>query len=317
MLAEVVRSGVIESRHRGSLVGLNSDGSVDFSVGDPAGVIFPRSSNKPLQATAMMRLGLDLDPQLLALACASHSGEPFHLDGVRSILAAGGLDETALGTPAEYPVDETVRLDYVRNGGSAAPLAMNCSGKHAAMLATCVRNGWPTATYRDADHPLQQAILETVEELAEEKVTEVGVDGCGAPLFGLSLVGLARAFRAVARAPSGTAEERVAHAIRSHPRWLGGSRRDVSRMVEGVPGLIAKDGAEGVYAAALPDGRAVALKIDDGAARARPPVLIAALRRLGAAVEGVADLAHVPVLGGGVAVGSIQAAAWPAETGAG
>ena len=154
---------------------------------------------------------------------------------------------------------------------------MNCSGKHAAMLATCVANGWPTSTYRDPDHPLQVSLRGTVERLAGEPVAAVGVDGCGAPLFALTLTGLARAFAAIATAADGTPEHRVAAAIRRYPEWLGGTRRDVTRLVAGVPGLIAKDGAEGVYAAALPDGRAVALKIDDGGQRARPPVMVAAL----------------------------------------
>ncbi len=219
----------------------------------------------------MLRAGLDLDGKLLALACASHSGEPFHLDGVREILAGAGLDESALQTPPDYPVDEVEKLAYVARGGQPAAVAMNCSGKHAAMLATCVHNGWPTTSYRDPAHPLQQAVREAIEDLAAERVSATGVDGCGAPVFGLTLAGLARAFRAIALAGDGTAEQRVAASIRSHPEWLGGTRRDVTRLIEGVPGLIAKDGAEGVYAAALPDGRAVALKIEDGGQRARPP----------------------------------------------
>lgn len=254
----------------------------------------------------MLEAGLDLDGELLALACASHSGQPFHIDGARRILAAAGLDESALQTPPDYPVDEATRLAYVAAGGTPAPVAMNCSGKHAAMLATCVRNDWPTATYRDADHPLQVGLRGTVERLAGEKVTAVGVDGCGAPLFALSLTGLARAFAAVATAAEGTVEHRVAAAIRRHPEWLGGTDRDVTRLVAGVDGLIAKDGAEGVYAAALADGRAVALKIDDGAQRARPPVMVAALRALGVGAPVLDELAETPVLGGGEPVGTVR-----------
>jgi L-asparaginase II len=184
---------------------------------------------------------------------------------------------------------------------------MNCSGKHAAMLATCVANHWPTGSYRDPDHPLQVAVRRTVERLAGEQVGAVGVDGCGAPLFALSLTGLARAFAAIATAPAGSPEHRVATAIRRHPEWLGGTGRDVTRLVAGVPGLIAKDGAEGVYAAALPDGRAVALKIDDGASRARPPVMVAALRALGVDAPVLDELAEVPLLGGGQPVGAVRA----------
>ncbi|MEP6761111.1 MAG: asparaginase [Sporichthyaceae bacterium] len=310
VLIEVVRSGFVECVHRGSVVALDADGSVAFALGDPPRPILPRSSNKPMQAVAMLRAGLDLNGKLLALACASHSGEPFHLDGVREILAGAGLDESALQTPPDYPVDEIEMLAYVARGGRPSSAAMNCSGKHAAMLATCVHNGWPTTSYRDVDHPLQRAVRAAIEDLATEKVSATGVDGCGAPVFGLTLAGLARAFRAIVLAGDGTAEQRVASAIRSHPQWLGGTRRDVTRLIEGVPGLIAKDGAEGVYAAALPDGRAVALKIDDGGQRARPPVMAAALARLGVDAPVLAELSSTPLLGGGVPVGDVRFAGW-------
>ena len=310
MLVEVVRSGFVECLHRGSVVALDADGSVAFAVGDPERPILPRSSNKPMQAVAMVRAGLDLDGNLLALACASHSGEPFHLDGVREILAGAGLDESALQTPPDFPVDEVEKLAYVARGGQPAAVAMNCSGKHAAMLATCVLNSWPTASYRDPAHPLQQAVREAIGDLAAERVSATGVDGCGAPVFGLTLAGLARAFRAIALAGDGTAEQRVAESIRSHPTWLGGTRRDVTRLIEGVPGLIAKDGAEGVYAAALPDGRAVALKIEDGGQRARPPVMAAALARLGVDAPVLAEMGSAPLLGGGEPVGDVRFAGW-------
>jgi L-asparaginase II len=254
----------------------------------------------------MLEAGLDLDGELLALACASHSGEAFHLDGVRRILAAAGLAEGALQTPPEYPVDEAEKLSYAAAGGGPTPLAMNCSGKHAAMLATCVANGWPTSTYPDPDHPLQRGLRATVERLAGEPVAAVGVDGCGAPLFALTLTGLARAFAAIATAPAGTPEHRVATAIRAHPEWLGGTRRDVTRLIAGVPGLIAKDGAEGVYAAALPDGRVAALKVDDGGQRARPPVMVAALRALGVGAPVLDELAEAALLGGGEPVGAVR-----------
>jgi L-asparaginase II len=307
VLAEVVRSGFVEGSHRGSLVAVDGGGQELWRVGDPDHPVFPRSSNKPMQAVGMLRAGLDLDGELLALAAASHSGEPFHLDGVRRILAGAGIGESALQTPADYPVDETEKIAYIAAGGVPEPIAMNCSGKHAAMLATCVVNGWSLDTYPDAGHPLQKALQEAVGDLADEQIPAVGVDGCGAPLFALTLTGLARAFSRIATAPAESPEGRVAAAIRAHPTWLGGTRRDVSRLVAGVPGLIAKDGAEGVYAAALPDGRALALKVDDGAARARPPVMVAALRRLGVDVSPLGELATTPLLGGGRRVGEVRA----------
>ena len=158
VVAEIVRSGFVEGHHYGSVVALDRRRPVDWSVGAVDAPMLPRSCNKPLQALGMVRLGLDLPPDLLALACASHSGEVFHVEGVRRILASAGLDESALQTPADYPLDDAAREQVIRDGGAKAPILMNCSGKHAAMLATCVINGWDLATYRDPDHPLQQAI---------------------------------------------------------------------------------------------------------------------------------------------------------------
>jgi L-asparaginase II len=306
VLAEVVRNDFVEGCHWGSVVALDADGSELWRVGDPDHPVFPRSSNKPLQVVGMLRAGLDLDGELLALASSSHSGEAFHTDGVRRILAGVGLDESALQNPSDYPVDEQEKVAYLRAGLPPSPIAMNCSGKHAGMLATCVANGWPIVSYLAPDHPLQQALYETVADLAGEDIAAVGVDGCGAPLFALTLSGLARSFSRVATAPAGTAEARMAAAIRAHPQWLGGTRRDVSRLITAVPGLIAKDGAEGLCALALPDGRAVALKIDDGAGRARSPVVLAALHRLGVDVSGLDDLATGALLGGGRRVGEIR-----------
>lgn len=305
-VAHVVRSGFVESVHHGSVVVLDPDGGVVVSVGEPDAPMFARSSNKLVQAAAMVRSGLDLDGQLLALAAASHSGEPFHLDGARRVLAGAGLDESALQNTPDLPYDETERRAWLAAGRGPTSLAQNCSGKHSAMLATCVAAGWDVATYRDPEHPLQQRLRATVERLAGERVPATGVDGCGAPLFALSLRGLAGAFAALATAAAGSPEHRVATAIRRHPEWLGGTRRDVTRLVAGIPGLVAKDGAEGVYAAALPDGAAVTLKIDDGAQRARPPVMVTALRALGVAAPVLDELAETPLLGGGEPVGSVR-----------
>jgi len=306
-VAEVVRSGFVESVHHGSVVVLGTGGEVLTARGDVTSPVFPRSTNKPLQAVALLRAGLDLDGELLALASSSHSGEPFHLDGVRRLLASAGLDVGALQNTPDLPYDEAERRAFVRADQPASSLAQNCSGKHAGMLAACVAAGFDTATYLDPDHPLQQLMATTLGDLAGEPVAATGVDGCGAPVMALSLAGLARAFARVAAAEAGTAEGRVAAAIRANPRWLGGTRRDVSALVEGVPGLVAKDGAEGVYAAALPDGRAVALKIADGSQRSRPVVMAAALRAAGVSAQVLDDLAEAPVLGHGQPVGSVRA----------
>lgn len=307
IVAEVVRSGFVEGHHHGSVVALAADGSVDWSVGAVDGPVLPRSCNKPVQALAMVRLGLDLPPDLLALACASHSGEAFHLDGVRRILASAGLDESALQTPPDLPLDDEARVAVLRAGGAADRISMNCSGKHAAMLATCVLRGWPTETYREPGHPLQVAIAETFAELTGDPISVVAVDGCGAPLLPSTLVGLARAFRALAVATEGTAERRVADAVRAHPAYVSGTRRDELALLTALPGAIGKAGAESCYAVALPDGRAWALKVDDGAPRARPVVMAAALRRSGIDDPAVDATGTWPLLGGGVPVGEVRA----------
>lgn len=312
IVAEIVRSGFVEGVHRGSVVALSPDGAVDWSMGDATSAILPRSCNKPVQALGMLQAGLDLPPDLLALACASHSGEPFHIEGVRRILAGAGLDESALQTPADYPLDDEAREAVIRDGGHKAPVLMNCSGKHAAMLATCVVNGWDTATYLETGHPLQRQIATTFAAITGEDVVTVAVDGCGAPLLSTSLPGLARAFRTLAVATEGP-EQRIAEAIRSHPANVSGTRRDELTLLTAIPGAIGKAGAEACYVVALPDGSAYALKIEDGGARARPVVMAATLVRFGVdAVDGVDGAAlrgtgRHELLGGGVAVGEVRA----------
>ena len=290
--------------------------------------MFPRSSNKPMQAAAMLRCGLELDGRLLALAAASHSGEEFHVAGVREILGRAGLTESDLQCPPDLPLDDVAATAWLRAGGVADRVHMNCSGKHAAMLASCVAAGWPTASYRDPDHPLQVQIRQAVERLAEEPVSAIGADGCGAPLLAISVAGLARAFRALVLAEPGTAERRVADAMRASPTWTSGTTRPEAAMVGAVPGLLMKSGAEGVCAFALGDGRSAAVKFDDGAQRPVAPLMATLLRVLTAAgpahgpAQGPAAgpapdpgagpgvlsrLATTPVTGGGVPVGEIRA----------
>ena len=305
VVAEVVRSGFAESRHHGAVTGLAADGTQVISVGRTGMPFFPRSANKPLQAAAMLRCGLGLDGELLALAAASHSGEDFHADGVRKILSEAGLSEDDLHCPLSWPLDIETGRRLVARGHGMSRIRMNCSGKHAAMLATCVQNGWPTRDYLDPDHPLQQAIRHTVEERAGEQAAATGVDGCGAPLFALTMTGLARAFRALVLAAPATPERRVADAMRAHPEWSSGTSRDERRLMDAIPGLLVKAGAEGVNAFGLADGRCGAVKIDDGSARARTPVTVAALRLLGVAVPD--ELAIVPLTGGEAVVGAVRA----------
>ncbi len=314
VLAEVIRSGRVESWHRGSLVVLHADGSVVVSAGVTDRPMFPRSSNKPMQATAMLGCGLDLaGDRLLALAAASHSGEGFHVGGVREILAAAGLGETDLQCPPDLPLDDEAKSDLLRAGGKRDRVHMNCSGKHAAMLATCVAAGWPTDNYRDPEHRLQQRIKATIERLAAELVTAIGVDGCGAPLMALTLTGLARAFATIVGSPDGSPELRVADAMRTYPAWMSGTRRYEAALMNAVPGMLMKPGADGVCAFALADGRAAAVKIDDGAQRAVAPVMAALLRAMisdrevvGTDIDALDEVVHAPVLGGGQPVGEIR-----------
>jgi L-asparaginase II len=312
VIAEVVRSGFVEGHHYGSVVALGVGGDVVFESGDIGTPMLPRSCNKPLQAVGMVRAGLDLDGELLALACASHSGEDFHLEGVRRILAGAGLEESALQTPPAWPLDDAATEQLLRNGGAKSPIQMNCSGKHAAMLATCVANGWPTETYLDPEHPLQQEIAATFADLTGGPVAYVAVDGCGAPLLGTTLRGLAHAFSVLATSDR-PEERRVAEAIRRHPEYVSGTTRDELALLRAIPGAIAKAGAESCYVVALADGRSFALKTDDGAARARPVVMAALLNRLGVDTEPGVDTDAVrrtglaPLLGGTAEVGEIRA----------
>ncbi|QGN58939.1 asparaginase [Nostocoides sp. HKS02] len=307
VLAHYVRGGFVESAHRASVVATAPHGEHLLALGAVDDPVFPRSANKPIQTVAMVRAGLQLPPEHLALASASHSGEDFHVAGVRAMLASAGLDETDLQNTADYPVDDQAREAVIRAGGSKLRVTQNCSGKHAAMLATCVANGWDTTTYLDRAHPLQQAIAATLSELTGDQIGAVAVDGCGAPVMAITLAGLARAFGRLASAAPGTVEAQVADAIRAHPAYLGGTGRDVTALIAKTPGLIAKDGAESVYAVGLADGRGIALKVADGYPRAKPVILAAVLRRLGVESDALAQLENAPVLGHGEPVGAIVA----------
>lgn len=309
LLAEVVRSGFVEGVHRGSVVVLDATGAIVDSGGDVKSPIFPRSSNKPLQAIGMLRSGLRLaDPADLALVCASHFGEDFHVARVRALLRTAGLDESALRCPPDLPLSAPAAEAVLRAGGGKARIQMNCSGKHAGMLLTCLAAGWPTQEYWLPDHPLQERIRATVEEFAGERVAAVGVDGCGAPVLAISLTGLAGAFLRLVGGTPASPERTVADAMRAHPELVAGTGADDTRLMHGVPGLLAKGGAEGVLAVAVPDVGAVALKIDDGAMRARMPVLVSALRRLGVSADVLDELAETTLMGGGEPVGAVRAA---------
>jgi L-asparaginase II len=304
VLAEVVRSGLVESRHRGVAVRVDSSGEVVWSLGDPGTVVFPRSANKPIQALAMLEAGLPLDGRLLALASASHSGEPFHLEAVREILGLAGLDESALQTPPSYPLDPHVHADLLRAHGTKAPILMDCSGKHAAMLLTCVVNDWTTDTYLDPDHPLQQAITGTFTRVTDGPPSVIGTDGCGAPLLATPLQQLARAVGQIVRSPEGSAGARLVAAMTAHPEYVSGTTRAERDLMRAFPGLLAKSGAESVYVVGLPEGSAVALKIEDGAERPLYAVMNRVLELAG--LDDPLLRERAPVLGGGKQVGEVR-----------
>ncbi|MCJ1708194.1 asparaginase [Microbacterium sp. VKM Ac-2923] len=316
-LAVVDRNGFIESRHHGVAVVLAPDGAEKLTLGDATAAFLPRSSMKPLQALACLSAGVELADERLAISMASHCGTDRHAEVARGILQSGGLTEDDLGCPAAWPTDTASRDELVRDHGAPSPLRMNCSGKHAAMLLTCVANGWATEGYLDAQHPLQVHIREVIERLVGERITTTAIDGCGAPVYAMSLVGLARAIQRIAtsseRSPfalhrsAGT----LVRAVREHPWTIDGPGRPDTVVIERL-GVFSKMGAEGVQVMTAPDGTTVALKMLDGSNRAGHVVALRLLERVGAlAPEAVADVAaylSLSVLGGGHEVGAIRSA---------
>ena len=300
VLAEYVRDGVVDSVHRGYLLALNADGSINLALGSSEQLIFPRSCVKSIQGAAMVRAGLKLEPRLLALGCSSHSGTAEHLLAVREILSLAQLDESALQCMLDKPLGDEERRAWADKAPTR--IAMNCSGKHAAMLLTCVTNGWPTANYLDPAHPLQVAIKSELEALAGETLTLTSTDGCGAPLFLLSVSGLARAVRAITISADPVYVS-VLSASRAFPQMVAGKGRLTTQMMEAVPGLYMKDGAEAVEVASMPDGRTLVFKVSDGSLRPFRVLVHAGLKRLG--IDSPYEAENV--LGGDRVIGAIRA----------
>jgi L-asparaginase II len=310
VLVEVWRSGFFESAHRGSLVVVDADGSVTFAAGAVDRPTLPRSSNKPVQATALLAAGWSpRSARELAIAAGSHSGEDGHQEVAAGLLAAAGLVPEDLGCPPALPRHELTKAAWLVEDRKPERLAMNCSGKHAAMLSACVAAGWPTDGYLSPDHPLQQAIEARLAEAAGEPVTSVVVDGCGAPQHALSVTGLARGVLSLVQAPDGSRDRAVADAMRAEPWFVAGTGREDTDLMRAVPGLLVKGGADGVHVAALPGRGAVALKLDDGGDRGRTPSLSAGLLRLGVPADVLAPWLQTPVSGGEGMVGAVRPAA--------
>lgn len=300
VLAEVTRGEVVESQHRGHLVLLNADGTLRLSRGNPAILIYPRSSIKSIQAAAMMRAGLSLEARLLALVASSHSGSEMHQKAVLEILALGGLNESALLNTQDRPLGDEERRDWGSKGPTA--LAQNCSGKHAGMLLTCVINNWSTHDYLDPEHPVQVLCRKELENLASEEVSHTSVDGCGAPLFLISLHGLAHAIHTITISDDPNHRE-ILQACRDFPEFVAGKGRLATRKMIEVPGLFMKEGAEGVLIGSLPDGRTFAFKIEDGSPRPLGALVVAVLNEF----EIASPAENAPIYGGKKVVGTIRA----------
>ncbi len=315
-LAVVTRSGFVESRHHGHGVVVAPDGAVVAAVGTPDAVINPRSSLKPVQATACLVAGARLDGAGLAIGAGSHRGHPDHRRLVRTVLAAHDLDVDLLQTPATLPTEPWARDEVVAAGGGPASIHHNCSGKHAAMLAACVASGLDPRTYRDPDHPLQRRIRSLTADLTGTPVDHVGLDGCGAPLFTTTVAGLARMGGALGAAAAGRggsdevpiALAHVGRAMRAHPWAVAGIGAADTVVMQQLDGVVAKGGAEGVMLLGTADGHGVAVKVLDGADRAAVPAALGLLAATGIDTEALVGVVAARSLGHGRPVGRVHVA---------
>jgi L-asparaginase II len=300
ILATVTRGGIAESLHLGHLTVLNTDGSTYLSKGSPELPMFPRSAVKSLQASAMLKAGLTVSDEELAIICASHSGAQSHIDLVIKMLEKRDIPISALKNAVDKPLGEKEKIAWGDKG--ASQLAQNCSGKHAGMLITCQQNGWDMDTYLDMDHPLQIAIKNEIEELAGEKVSASTFDGCGAPLFAISLTSLARSISNLVKSNE-SVHKQIVTACTTYPELVAGEGRLTTRMMKAVPGLFMKEGAEGIEVCALADGRVIAIKIIDGSWRPVAPMIMEIFKRWGVVMPDES----VKIYGGTSVIGEVIA----------
>ncbi|HHY32502.1 MAG TPA: asparaginase [Firmicutes bacterium] len=294
---KVTRGPIVESVHRVDVAVADNAGRVLFWLGDPDKLTYWRSCAKPIQAVPVVETGaagrFGFDDQEIAVMCASHSGEDVHIRTVASILRKIGLTDDALSCGVHPPLDAASADRLVACGVGPWQLHCNCSGKHAAMLAIAVHMGYPPAGYFRQDHPVQRLMLHEVSVFAglPEDDIVIGVDGCGVPVFGLPLSAMARAFATLASpdrlAATDTARadaaRRICNAMRAYPHMVAGTGRFTTALMQ-VAGdrLVAKSGAEGVYCVGiLGQGLGVAVKVEDGNARASAPVVVEALAQMG------------------------------------
>jgi L-asparaginase II len=332
-LVEVRRGGITESRHRGHVVAIEPDGNVVAQLGAPETVTFLRSSAKPFQALPLLVSGaadrFGFTDREVALACASHNGEPIHTELAASMLSKIGLGPEALKCGVHEPFSVDVSRELRERGEAPNVFHNNCSGKHVGMLALSLHLGAPIETYIRPEHPVQLAIGKTVAQFAGVPVEDlaVGTDGCAVPVFGITVKAMALSYARLVSPPAGfdqatrQACARIVRVMSAFPELIGGTsdRLDTEIMRAARGRLISKVGAEGVYTAGIrpceewPRGLGLALKIEDGDdRRARPTVVIESLRQLGVlrdkSLEAVAPYAFFPVLNRpGEVVGEIRA----------
>jgi L-asparaginase II len=295
ILVEVTRGPAVESVHRGSAVVVDHRGRVVRFWGNLNESIYPRSAVKPLQAVPLVRSGaaraLEIGPEEIALACASHTGERIHTDTVSRWLKRLGFGPRDLECGAHPPADRETRQELDRSGEAPSPLHNNCSGKHAGFLSICRHLGLPAQGYIRADHPVQELVRDALAEFTGCALAgaEPGVDGCGIPVYRVPLRGLATAMMKIAD-PGGlddstaNAVDTIRNAMTAHPYLTAGRGRCCTRLMEALsPNVVVKNGAEGTCCAAVVDqGLGIALKIDDGASRAADTAVAAILHHLDA-----------------------------------
>jgi L-asparaginase II len=277
ILIELTRGELVESVHRGAVAIADAKGAAVFALGDVERAIYPRSALKPIQALPLAESGAEVSEEELALACASHSGEPMHTARIAAWLARIGCMQNDLACGAHPPRYEPVWEEMIKRGEKPGRIHNNCSGKHTGFLALARHWNIATLGYERHDHPVQQAVRQTLSDLSGIADFAWGIDGCTAPNFALPLSGFARA---LAKLPKRGA--RIVSAMIAHPELVSGTGRACASLMRAMNGVAVKAGAEGVYAATIPErGLGIALKIDDGAGRAAETAIAAVLAKLG------------------------------------
>ena len=314
ILVEITRGALVESIHRGSIAIADADGAIRFALGDVESPVYPRSALKPIQALPLIESGaaerFELSDEEVALACASHSGEPMHTQRVASWLKRIGCGESDLACGPQAPRYEPASEAMIKRGDKPTRIHNNCSGKHTGFLT--VARHWKVATagYVHVDHPVQQAVATSLRALSGVSELPWSVDGCAAPNFALPLGGFARALAKLAggRTPGAA---RILRCMIAHPELVGGTGRACTVLMRAAAGrAVVKIGAEGVYAGMIPEAAlGIALKIDDGTARAAETAIAAILDKLGLVGDGAREFLHAPVVNTrGASVGERQPA---------